>query len=323
MKLNFPSLACLMTAAFFTTAASAQVIDFPSKPIRLIIPYEAGGATDVLGRLIANKLATAVKQPVVVENKAGAGGSIGASIVAKAKPDGYTLLLGTSSTHAINQWLYKNLSYDVTKDFASVSMVAKTDYALTVPAASPAKTVADIIKTAKTGRVMYASNGNGTTSHLASALLGNKMHVKLDHIPYRSSSPAVIDLIAGNVDYSIDNTSTMIPNVKSGKLRILATTGAKRSPVLKNVPTMMEAGVPDYDITGWWVISTTKGTPNDIVSLLNTEITEILNDHDVQAQLMALGIEKFTSTPDQADRFIAAELIKFKNLVAIAGAKIE
>jgi len=323
MKFNFSSIACLTLTALAVSSANAQTTNFPSKPIRLIIPYEAGGATDVLGRLIANKLATAVKQPVVVENKAGAGGSIGATIVAKSKPDGYTLLLGTSSTHAINQWLYKNLPYDVTTDFASVSMVAKTDYALTVPAASPAKSVADIVKAAKTGRVMYASNGNGTTSHLASALLGNRMHVKLDHIPYRSSSPAVIDLIAGNVDYSIDNTSTMIPNVNSGKLHILATTGATRSPVLKNVPTMMEAGVPEYDITGWWVLSAAKGTPNEVVKYLNKEVTAVLNDQDVQKQLTSLGIEKYSSTPEEADKFIESELKKFKNLVEIAGAKIE
>jgi tripartite-type tricarboxylate transporter receptor subunit TctC len=314
---------CSALAVVASNVSHAQESTYPSRPIRLVVPFTPGGGSDTIGRLVGQKLSKSFNQAVVIENKPGAGGSIGTQEVARAPADGYTLLLATSSTHGINPWLYSKLSYDAIKDFAPISILATTDYALAVNSSAPAKNVEDLIKQAKATRMTYASSGNGTTSHLAAALLTKLTNASFEHIPYKSSGPALNDLLGGQVNFMFDNTSVILPHAKAGKLRILATSGAARSAVSKDIPTMMESGVANYQIIGWWALLAPGGTPQPIIEKLNKEVVKAMESADVKDRLIAIGNEPFSTSPTQAKEFIAAELNKFKPLVELAGAKLD
>jgi tripartite-type tricarboxylate transporter receptor subunit TctC len=301
----------------------AQANDYPNRPIRLVIPFTPGGGTDTIGRLVGQYVAKSLNQSVVVENKPGAGGSIGTQDVARAPADGYTLLLATSSTHGINPWLYSKLPYDAIRDFTPVSMLATTDYALAVNVNAPLKTVADLISQAQTTRTVFASSGNGTTSHLAGALFAKLSNTQLEHIPYKSSGPALNDLLGNQVSFMFDNTSVILPHAKAGKLRILATSGAQRSAVTKDVPTLMESGLANYEIIGWWALLAPAGTPPAIIEKLNMEVVKALEAPEVKNRLLAIGNEPYATTAAQAKQYIESELKKFKPVVELAGAKLD
>ncbi len=299
--------------------------DYPSasRPIRIVMPFAAGGSGDVVARLLAQKMGENMKATIIVDNKGGAGGSLGAMDVAKAAPDGYNLLMGTSSTHGINPAIYSSLKYDAYKDFSFISPVALSEYALVVPAASPFRTVADLVNASKTQPIRYSSSGNGTTSHLAAALLATRTGADFVHVPYKSSPQALTDLIGGQVDFHITNTAAVVPYEQTGKLRILATTAKQRAAVTKNVPTMVESGVKDYEIIGWWALFAPANTPAAILDRLNLEVQKALADPALREKMTSIGADPFYLSRKDTQTFIAGELHKFKAIVDAAGAKID
>ena len=313
-------------AVLFAFASALHAADevYPSRRITLIIPFGAGGATDFLGRLLAQKMSASMGQPFVVENRPGAGGSIGSLEVARAPANGYTLLLGTSSTHGINPWIYK-LPYDVAKDFAPISMIATTEYALSVnPKFNPGiTTIKDLLNLGKSRPTTYASTGNGTTSHLGAALFAKITKTDFVHVPYKSQAPAQIDLLSGQVDFMVDNVSTVLPQAKADKLRILATTGRTRTTVTSEVPTMIEAGVADYEIVGWFVLLAPAGTPDAVVNVLNAEAVKALNLPDVRERMLADGNNSFPASAAVTKAYLASQLAKFKAVVDAAGARVD
>lgn len=311
--------ACLAAYAISGVAAD----EYPARPVRLVIPFTPGGGSDSLGRMLAQKLSETFKQNFIVENKPGAGGSIGSRDVAGAAPDGYTLLIGTSSTHGINPWIYPNLGYDPLKSFAPVSMLATTEYSLSVPSSLPVKSVAELIKLGQSGSTSYASSGNGTTSHLAAALFSTTSMTPFVHVPYKSSGPALTDLLGGQIAFSFDNVSVHLPHAQSGKLRILATTGTARTRVTPDVPTLIESGIKDYEMVGWFALLAPAGTPRTIIERLNHEVVKALGSPDVADKLRLVGNEPFPTTPLEAGDYMAKQASHFKTVVAVAGAKIE
>lgn len=314
-----------IATGLFCNATIAQQPAWPNRPIRMVIPFGAGGGTDVIGRLLAQKLTESLGQPVVVENRPGAGGSLGTSEVARAPADGYTILLGSSSTHGINPGMYDKLPYDPIKDFEPVALIATNLFVMSVPKDSPVKTVADLVRLAQVspGKYDYASSGNGTTSHLAAALFVSMSGAKLTHIPYKSNVPGLTDLVAGRVAMMFDNITAMQTQINAGTIRPIATTGLKRTTVLKDVPTLDESGVKGYDIRGWFCMLAPAGTPAVIVTRLNQELVKIVAMPDVAEKLVAIGADPETGSPEDLKKLIASEIIKYKNIIEIAGAKVE
>jgi len=310
---------CLAVWAAHSVAAD----DYPARPVRIVIPFTPGGGSDSLGRLVAQKLSESLKQQFIVENKPGAGGSIGTREVASAAPDGYTLLIGTSSTHGINPWIYPKLGYDALKDFAQVSMLATTEYSLSVPASLPVKSVAELIKLGQSTPTNYASSGNGTTSHLAAALFTSYSKTPFVHVPYKSSAPGLTDLLGGQVAFMFDNVSVHLPHAQTGKLRILATSGTQRTRVTPDVPTLVESGVAGYEMVGWFCVLAPAGTPPAVVSKLNREIGRILANPEVADKLKAGGNEPFAASPEETRTYIASQLQQYRKVVEAAGAKVE
>ncbi len=312
-------------SGFFCAAAMAQQSVWPTRPIRMVIPFGAGGGTDVIGRLLAQKLTERLGQTVVVENRPGAGGSLGTSEVARAPADGYTLLLGSSSTHGINPGMYAKLPYDPIKDFEPVALIATNLFVMSVPKDSPVKTVSDLVKLSQSapGKYDYASSGNGTTSHLAAALFVSMSGAQLTHIPYKSNVPGLTDLVAGRVAMMFDNITAMQTQINAGTIRPIATTGLKRNAVLKDVPTLDESGVKGYDIRGWFCMLAPAGTPAEIVTKLNRALVEIVALPEVTEKLVAIGADPETGSPEDLKKLIASEIAKYKKIIQIAGAKVE
>ncbi len=301
--------------------ASHAAGEYPSKPITIIVPFAAGGAVDLLARKLAQKMSVSLKTPVVVDDRPGAGGSIGSAEVARAPADGYTLLLGTSSTHGINPWIYK-LPYDVAKDFAPVAMLAVTEYALTInPSKTNVGTIPDLLNLARTKTVTYASMGNGTTSHLSSAFFAKETKTPFVHVPYKTQAQAQADLLGGQVDFMIDNISNVLPQVKAGKLRILATTGAKRSAAAQGAPTIAESGVPGYEMVGWFVLLAPAGTPDSIVARLNTEAGTAMQFPDVKDWMLGLDIHPHHLSATETAVYMDSQREKFRTVVTASGAK--
>ena len=305
-------LACAGTALMAGMPVAQGQGSYPTKPIRLVAPYVAGGNSDILARIVGERVGHSMGQSIIVDNKSGAGGSIATAEVAKTTSDGYTILLGTSSTHAINPAVYTKLRYDALNGFSPITTLALSDYALVVPASSPYKTIQDFLNATPAKPLQFAANGAGTTSHLASALLGVRTNQEYTHIPSQGSSPAMIDLMGGQVDFLIDNTSTALTNAATGKLRILATTGAQRGAVTKDIPTLREAGVPDYEVVGWWVFVAPQNTPPAIVNRLNQEIIKATQEPEIRKRMAEMGNEPFTKTPAETRAFIESEMKKFK-----------
>ncbi len=318
-----PLLKSLLLALGLSIGTAACAADYPAKPIRMIVANTAGGASDILARLISGPMSDSMGVPVIVENKPGAGQTIGTAEVARAQPDGYTILLATSSSHAINPAVYKNLPYDALKDFSPVTTLALSEYALVVPSSAPHKTVADLVASNKSKQLTFASNGNGTTSHLASALLAIRSGQEFIHVPYRSSSPAMTDLMGGQVDFLIDNTATAVQNAQTGKLRILATSGAQRAAITKDIPTMQEAGVPDYEVTGWWAVLAPAGTPKDIVERLNKEVAKAVAVPSVKETMSGMGNDPVIKSPEETLAFIQGEMKKYGDIAKAINLQID
>src|SRR5262245_27423843 len=302
----------------------APAQDYPRKPVRMIIPYPPGGPTDILGRIVAQNLTEKLGQQVVVENKPGASGMIGADLVAKAPPDGYTLL-ANASIHVINPSLYKNPSYDAIKDFTPVSLIAEVPLVLVVAPELPVKSVKDLIALAKSssGKLNFASSGNAAAPHLAGEAFKIATGVDMQHVPYKGSGPALTDLMGGQVQLMFDSLPSSISHVKSGKLRAIAVTTAKRSSALPSVPTIAESGVPGFDISTWYGIWAPAGTPKEIVGKLSGEIAKIVKVPDVRERLAGLGAEPVGNSPDEFAAYCRSELAKWAKIVKASGATVD
>ena len=267
---------CAALAAF-ATLAHAQT-PYPTKPIRIVVPFPAGGTTDILARAVAQRLTETLGQPVVVDNRPGAGGNIGAELVAKAAPDGYTLLMGTVGTHAINASLYAKMPYDHVRDFAPVILVAGVPNVLVINPALPVNSVQELIAYGKAnpGKLNFASSGNGTSIHLSAELFKTMTGVQMAHVPYKGSAPALVDLMGGQVQLMFDNLPSALPQIKAGKLKALAVTSAQRSSALPDVPTVIESGLPGFEASSWFGLLAPAGTPKDIIAKLNGEVAKWL-----------------------------------------------
>ena len=306
-------------------AAGAGAQTYPSQPIRMIVPFTAGGTTDILARTIGQKLAEAWRQPVIVENKPGAGGNIGADAVAKAKPDGYTILMGTIGTQSINASLYAKMPYDAAKDFAPVTLVAMVPNVLVVNPGVPAKSVADLIALAKAkpGQLNFASSSTGGSPHLSGEMFKQMTGADIVHVPYKGSAPAITDLLGGQVSLMFDNLPSALPQVKAGKLRALGVTSARRSQAAPEIPTIAESGVPGYEVDSWFGILAPAGTPKEVVGKLNAEIARILKMPDVRQRLQEQGAEPVGGTPEQFADHIRKETVKWARVVKASGAKAD
>jgi tripartite-type tricarboxylate transporter receptor subunit TctC len=290
---------------------------WPGKPIRIVVPFAAGGTSDVLARLIGEKLQASLKQTVLVENRAGAGGVIGADVVAKSPPDGYTLLLGTISSHAINPALQPKMPYNAISDFSQVVLLGSISNVLLVGAAQPYKNVAELIDAAKKapGNISFASAGQGSSQHMSGEMFKLLAGADLTHVPYKGSAPAIQDLIGGQVPASFETVTVAVPHIQSGKVRALAVTSAQRSGALPNVPTLQESGVAGFDVASWQAFYAPAGTPPAIVNKLNSEISKILATPDVKARLDGLGLVHTPNTPEQFTAFSKAEIAKWIKVV--------
>jgi tripartite-type tricarboxylate transporter receptor subunit TctC len=314
-------LAALGTSGF--AAASFAEDAWPAKPVSYIVPFTPGGSTDVIGRTLCEKLQAALGQPFVVENKPGAAGAVGAAYVAKARADGYTLFGGTISTHAINASLYKNLPYDPVKDFEPVTLTAMLPNVLMVDPKLGVNSVQELIALLKKdpNKRTFASSGAGTSTHLAGELLADLIGVPLTHVPYKGTPPAMIDVSAGQVTFMFDQMTAAIPLVQAGKLKLLAVTTGKRMALAPQLPTMMEAGVPKFEMSSWQAVYAPKGTPRAIVQKLSAEIRKILALPDVKDKLgNQLGMEIVGSTPEELAAHMAREIPRWAELVKKSGA---
>jgi tripartite-type tricarboxylate transporter receptor subunit TctC len=311
--------------ALATLAALAHAQAWPSKPIKWVVPFAPGGTTDILARTVGEKLALALGQPVIIENKPGAGGGVGAEFTAKAAPDGYTIMGGTISTHAINASLYKNLPYDPVKDFVAITLIARVPNMLVINPDVPAKDVKELIALLKANPAKYsfASSGNGTSQHLSGELFKSMSGTDMQHIPYKGSPPALQDVMGGQVTMTFDNITTAWTLAKAGKLRALAVTTAKRSSIAPEVPTLAESGLPGFEVGSWQGVFAPAGTPPDIVKRLNAEVVKILNLPEVREKLGGLGAEIVANSPEEFSALVKSEVVKWADVVKKSGAKVD
>jgi tripartite-type tricarboxylate transporter receptor subunit TctC len=326
VKLRQRLARCLLAAACSATlAADAGAQAYPSRPVRLIIPFSAGGAADVPGRILTQRLAEVIGQPVVVDNRPGVGSAIGAEAVARAAPDGYTLLL-ISNTHFVTAALHRKLAYDPLNDFAPVTQATSAPNVLVVHPSLPARSVKELITLARSrpGQIDYASSGNGSTQHLTGALFCSMAGIRMSHIPYRGSGPVTADLLGGQVMVAFPGIAGMLPHIKAGKLRALGVTGGKRSEELPGVPTIAEAGVKGYEMVAWFGIAGPRGLPREIQVKLHADLLRVLKSADVQKNLAAVGQEPaWQDTPEAFHAFMKVEAAKWAKVVKESGAHIE
>jgi tripartite-type tricarboxylate transporter receptor subunit TctC len=321
-RLIVAALAAGMALCALTASAQAP---YPNRPVRIVVPFAAGGTTDILARALAQKLTEALGQSFIVDNRPGAGGNIGAELVAKSAPDGYTLLMGTVGTHAINPSLYKVMPYDHVKDFAPVVLVAGVPNVLEVNPSVPVQTVAELIAYAKANpnKLNFASSGSGTSIHLSAELFKSMTGVQMQHVPYKGSAPALQDLVGGQVQLMFDNLPSSLALIKAGKLRPLAVTSTTRAAVLPDVPTVAEAGVPGFEASSWFGLLAPAGTPPAIIAKLNAEANRWLSSPDAKEKLLAQGANAAGGSPEDFARHIAAETIKWAKVVKDSGAKVD
>ena len=311
------ALAALAGAACALPSAPAHAQAWPAKPVTIVVPFAAGGTTDVLARALGEKLGTAMGQPVIVENRGGAGATIGADYVAKAPADGYTLLMGAVH-HTIATSVYKKLNYDFQKSFAPITTVALVPNVLAVSAATPAKDVKELVALIKAtpNKFSYGSNGAGTAQHLIGTQFSTAIGQPVLHVPYKGSGPLTTDLLGGQVSMSFDTVTPVLPHIKAGKLRALAVTTAKRSSTLPDVPTLQESGFAGFDIGTWFGVLAPARTPADVVARLNTEMVKVIQSPDFQKRMQDIGAEPIGNTPAQMAEQIAADTARFAKLVA-------
>ena len=311
----------LIASSGLMAAGPATAADvYPSKTIRLVVPFAPGGGSDIVARLLSPKMTEALGQTVVVDNRAGASANLGAAVVAKAAPDGYTLLLANAN-YTINPSLFKSLPFDPVREFAPVALLANVTNVLAIHPSIPAKSVKELISFAKAhpGQLNFASPGNGTSSHLAGELFRQVAKIEVVHIPYKGATPAITDLIAGQVSFTMASVLSVLPYAKQGRLRMLAVTTAKRSGALPDIPTISEAGLPGFEVSNWYGILATGGTPRPAVDRLNSELARIARVPDLAEKLAAQGADPETGTPEEFERFIQAELKKWSAVVRSAG----
>ena len=313
----------LLLALLFPLTVFAQA--YPFKPIRIICPFPVGGIADLYGRIVAARLSETWGQPVVVENRTGAGGNIGADLVAKSPPDGYTILMGALSTHAVNPSLYAKMPYDAVKDFAPITLVAVTPNVLVVNASLPVNSAKEFVAYAKanSGKLAFGSGSNGSAGHLAGELFKVDTGTEIVHVPYKGGAPATQALLAGDTQFMFDNLANAMPQVKAGKLRALAVTTAERSKLAPDLPTMAEAGLKGFDISTWFGLLAPAGTPPDVIARWNADVTRILAAPDMRERLAAQGAESAPTTPAAFGEFIRAELAKYARIVKASGAKVD
>jgi tripartite-type tricarboxylate transporter receptor subunit TctC len=317
----------LLTAAALALAfaAAAQAQSYPSKPIHMIVPFPPGGGTDILSRLVANKLTETSHWTVVPDNRAGAGGTIGIAEAVRAAPSGYEMVMGQKDNMVVAPWLYKNLSYDPTKDLTAVAHVAYTPVVIVTRSDSKFKTLADVVNAARAApdTVTFGSPGNGTTIHLAGEIFNSAAKIKMRHVPYKGSNAAMMDVLAGNVDLMVSSLPSAMGQIKSGKLRPLAVTSLRRSSSLPDVPTVAELGYKDFDVSTWYGLFMPAGTPKDIVEKVNAEVNKLLATPDMKAAIIAQGAEPQSMTPEQLSTLLKSDYQKWRGIVQASGASIE
>lgn len=315
MKRHFLGVLLGVSGALMSGWVGAQ--SYPAKPVRLVVPFPAGGATDILARTISQRAAEKLGQPIVIDNRPGAGGTIGSDSVAKAAPDGYTLLIATGSTHSIGPIINPKIPYNVERDFAPVVYVARTASVLVVPNQLPVKNLTEFIALlkAKPGQFNYGSSGNGTNSHLSGELFKAQAGVFMTHIPYRGTGLVFTDMMSGQVHMLIDNYVTAQPHIRDGKLRVLGVTSAQRLPFMPEVPTLDEQGLKGFDVTNWFGIYAPKGTPADMIAKVNGAFNQALQEPDMQKRLAALGATPTGSTPEQMAQVVASDTAKWAKLI--------
>ncbi len=307
------------------TATEAAAQPFPSRPVKLVVPFPPGGSLDNVGRLIAQKLSDMWGQSVVVENKPGAGGNIGADFVAKSPPDGYTVVMGALSTHAVNPSLYPSMPYDARKDFIPVSLVAITPNVLVVNASLPVDSLKELIAYAKAnpGKLNFGSGSNGSAGHLAGELFKVETGTDVQHIPFKGGAPATQALLAGETQFMFDNLANAMAQLKGGRIKALAVTTAQRSKLAPDLPTMAEAGLPGFDISTWFGLMLPAGAPKDVVAKWNADLVKVLNMPDVREKMLAQGAEPTPMTSAEFGVFIDRELVKYARIVKASGAKVD
>jgi tripartite-type tricarboxylate transporter receptor subunit TctC len=319
-------LLSIVCAATCLTLSAGQAVAqaYPTKPIKIVVPFGPGGFTDVVARILGVKLGESLGQSVVIENKPGAGSMIGTEQVAKSAPDGHTLVI-VSSTHVISPWIYKTVPYDPLKSFAPVTKLVDSPYVLLTNPKVPAKNVQEFIALAKANpdKIHYASSGNGSAQHLIGGMFASMTKTQLKHVPYRSSNLATTDVVAGVVESSFAGVPNALSQVPNGRLNALAVTSAKRIPQLPNVPTMQEAGVPGYDATIWLALLAPAGTPAPIVNKLNAEVAKIMNTAETNKAMFEAGVEVSLSTPEALTQLMTSEMSKWGKVVKEAGIKLE
>jgi tripartite-type tricarboxylate transporter receptor subunit TctC len=321
-------VAGVLASLAFISAAPAVAADFPTHSLQFIVPYSPGGPLDTMSRLLAQKVQPELGQTVVVENRPGAGGNIGATLAAKAKPDGYTLVMGAVAINAINPWLYPNLPFDPVKSFAPVTLVASVPNVLIVnnafAKAHNINSVSDLAAYAKShpGKLNFASGGNGSAGHLAGALFNVRMGIDTLHIPYQGASPAKLALLAGQADFMFDNLASAAGLITDGKVKALAVTTVQRSSIFPKLPTMEQAGVKDFDLGTWFGVFATGGTPKAVIDRLNKAYTKALEDPVVRKNLLTMGSDAKPTTPEAFAELVKHDLAKYKEIVKVSGAKL-
>ena len=305
--------------------AGLHAQSYPSRPLRAIVPIAPGGGTDTTGRLVLTRLGEVLGQQIVVDNRAGGGGTIGAMIAAKAAPDGYTFLFGSIATHAVNPAMYKKLPYDHIRDFTPVARIGTVPNVLVVHPALPVKTVAELLSHARAnpGKINYGSAGIGSPPHLSMELLKSMTGVNIVHIPYKGAGPALAELLGGQTQVMCTSLAGQLPHIRAGRVRALAVTTARRNAQVPNVPTMIEAGVPGYEVTIWYAVFFPAGAPKAIVARLNSELVKIVNSPDMKERLAQIGVDPAPSTPEELAAFVKAETAKYTKVAQDAGIKLE
>ena len=323
------TVAALIAAGFVVAVACAAVgawaQPYPTKPIRVIVPFPAGGTADIMARVVGQKMAETWGQQVVIDNRSGAGGNIAAELAAKAAPDGYTLFLCVVGTHAIHQTLYNKLAFDPTKDFSAIAYIAGVPNVVVVHPSIPVKSVKELISfiKARPGKINFGSSGTGTSVHMSGEMLKVMAGLDMTHIAYKGNPQAVTDLMAGQIELMITNMPSVIPYIQSGRLRALAVTGGARSPALPDLPTMKEAGLPSYESSAWFGLVSPVAVPHDIINRLNAEVVRIVGLADVRRNLSSQGADPLVMTPDEFSDFMKAETAKWAKIVKASGARAD
>jgi tripartite-type tricarboxylate transporter receptor subunit TctC len=323
--MNYASIARPAILLSLAHAVAAPAADFPTRPIRMLVGFPAGGSTDVLARQIGQQLTLSMKHQIVIDNRPGAAGNVASEVTAKANPDGYTLMMATVASHGINPSLYRKIPYDAIRDFSPVTLVASYPLVLAVNPNVPAKSVRELIDLAraKPGEVRFASSGSGSPGHLAGELFKLMAKVDVAHVPYKGGAPANIAVLSGECQFTFATLPAMMPFIKAGRLVAPAVTTAKRSPALPNVPTIAEAGLAGYDVSSWAGVVAPAGTPRPVINKLHTEVVAVLRNPTIRERLAAEGAEPVGNSPAEFSAFIAAELKKWAGAVKQAGAQVD